>query len=164
MSGEEAVILRPGYITKDMLEKIVGTVSTDPVIEGKVIQKDVLPKAPGMKYRHYAPKGQLFIIEGIAAMVIDKINSLVYEKEEEGYKTAVLASDETENKYKCSIVKSIGSRRCEDSIAASLYDVLREMDYLNVEYIYSENFGDDILGGAVMNRMLKAASYNIIKV
>lgn len=164
VSGEEPVILRPGYITKDMLEEVVGSVSTDPVIESKVMKNDVLPKAPGMKYRHYAPKGQLFIVEGTVSMVADKINSLVYEKEEKGYKTAVIASDETKDRYKCSIVKSIGSRRCEDSIAASLYDVLREMDYLNVEYIYSESFGDDILGGAVMNRMLKAASYNIINV
>lgn len=161
VSSEETVILRPGYITKDMIKQVTGSVSTDPAVDGKVL---TAPKAPGMKYRHYAPKGQLFIIEGTAGMVVCKINSLVYEKEKEGYKTAVIATDETKDKYQCDIVKSLGPARCENSIAASLYNILREMDYLDVQYIYSESFGDDILGGAVMNRLLKAASYNIIRV
>lgn len=163
VSCEETVILRPGYITKDMIKAVVKSVSVDAAIKGAP-QKDVLPKAPGMKYRHYAPKGQLFIVEGDACMVAAKINRLAYEKEDEGYKVAVIATDESKEEYKCNIVKSIGSRKHEDSIAARLYDVLREMDYLNVKYIYSESFGDDILGGAVMNRMLKAAAYNVIKV
>lgn len=161
VSCEETVILRPGYITKDMIEDVVGNVSIDAAIKG-IPKKDILPKAPGMKYRHYAPKGQLFIVKGDDCMVAAKINRLVYEKENKGYKVAVIATDESIIDYKCNIVKSIGSRQHEDSIAARLYDVLREMDYLNVKYIYSESFGDDILGGAVMNRMLKAAAYNII--
>lgn len=163
VSGKEAVVLRPGYITKDMIREVVGSVSVDAAIEG-ALKEDVIPKAPGMKYRHYAPKGQLFIVEGAPEMVAVKINSFVYEKEKEGHKVAVIATDESKERYKCNIVKSIGSRKHEDSIAARLYGVLREMDYLNVKYIYSESFGDDILGGAVMNRMLKAAAYNIIKV
>ena len=164
VSGSKAVILRPGYITKDMLKDVLCDVSTDPAIEGIVPQKDIVAKAPGMKYRHYAPKGQLLIVEGSPDRVARKINSLVSEKDTEGYKTAVIATDETKDKYKCNIIKSIGTRKSENSIAASLYNILREMDYMEVQYIYSESFGAGILGGAVMNRMLKAAAGHIIQV
>lgn len=164
VSGSRAVILRPGYITKDMLKDVLCDVSTDPAIEGILPQKDIVAKAPGMKYRHYAPKGQLLIVEGSPDRVARKINSLVSEKDTEGYKTAVIATDETKDKYKCNIIKSIGTRKSENSIAASLYNILREMDYMEVQYIYSESFGAGILGGAVMNRMLKAAAGHIIQV
>lgn len=163
VSGSSAVILRPGYITKDMLKDVVCDISTDPAIECMVPKKDIVAKAPGMKYRHYAPKGQLLIVEGSPDKVVCKINSLVSGKDSEGYKTAVIATDETKDKYKCSIVKSIGTRKIENSIAASLYKILREMDCLGVQYIYSESFGDGILGGAVMNRMFKAAAGHIIR-
>lgn len=164
VSGSKAVILRPGYITKDMLKDVLCDVSTDPAIEGILPQKDIVAKAPGMKYRHYAPKGQLLIVEGSPDRVARKINSLVSEKDTEGYKTAVIATDETKDKYKCNIIKSIGTRKSENSIAASLYNILREMDYMEIQYIYSESFGAGILGGAVMNRMLKAAAGHIIQV
>ena len=164
VSGSKAVILRPGYITKDMLKDVLCDVSTDPAIEGLLPQKDIVAKAPGMKYRHYAPKGQLLIVEGSPDRVARKINSLVSEKDTERYKTAVIATDETKAKYKCNIIKSIGTRKSENSIAASLYNILREMDYMEVQYIYSESFGAGILGGAVMNRMLKAAAGHIIQV
>lgn len=164
VSGSKAVILRPGYITKDMLKDVLCDVSTDPAIEGILPQKDIVAKAPGMKYRHYAPKGQLLIVEGSPDRVARKINSLVSEKDTEGYKTAVIATDETKDEYKCNIIKSIGTRKSENSIAASLYNILREMDYMEVQYIYSESFGAGILGGAVMNRMLKAAAGHIIQV
>lgn len=80
VSGSKAVILRPGYITKDMLKDVLCDVSTDPAIEGILPQKDIVAKAPGMKYRHYAPKGQLLIVEGSPDRVARKINSLVSEK------------------------------------------------------------------------------------
>lgn len=111
VSGSKAVILRPGYITKDMLKDVLCDVSTDPAIEGILPQKDIVAKAPGMKYRHYAPKGQLLIVEGSPDRVARKINSLVSEKDTEGYKTAVIATDETKDKYKCNIIKSIGTRK-----------------------------------------------------
>lgn len=106
VSGSKAVILRPGYITKDMLKDVLCDVSTDPAIEGLLPQKDIVAKAPGMKYRHYAPKGQLLIVEGSPDRVARKINSLVSEKDTEGYKTAVIATDETKDKYKCNIIKA----------------------------------------------------------
>ena len=102
-------------------------------------------------------------MEGSQSAVAGRINLLTEEKEKEGYKSAVIATDERKKFYKCKIIKSIGSRKNEASIAAGLYDILREMDNLGVQYIYSESFDNDILGGAVMNRMIKAAAYHIVQ-
>ena len=163
VSGEVPVILRPGYITKSMLEEVVGEVRIDPAIVGKVMKKNIVAKAPGMKYRHYAPKGNMAIVEGDTDSVIKKINELVQDKKEHGFRAAVIATEETKDRYECDIVRSIGSRKCEGSIAAGLYDILREMDHLGAEYIYAESFEEDKLGGAIMNRMVKAAAYNFIQ-
>ena len=164
VSGEIPVILRPGYITKKMLEEVVGEVVVDPAIVSREMKKDIVAKAPGMKYRHYAPKGQMTIVEGDIEKVISYINEKVEEFEQAGHKIAVIATEETLSEYHCKIVRSIGARKSEGSIAAGLYDILREMDHLGAEYIYSESFEDDHLGGAIMNRMIKAAAYNIIEV
>ena len=96
--------------------------------------------------------------------VIEKINMLVCEREREGQKAAVIAAKESREFYRCSEVYCIGSRKNEGSIAAGLYDILRQMDHIGAEYIYAESFAEDTLGQAIMNRMLKAAGYNRIKV
>lgn len=163
VSGDIPVILRPGYITAAMLEEVVGDVKIDPAIVGKVMQKNIVAKAPGMKYRHYAPKGNMAIVEGDTDNVIRKINELVSVRKEKGQRVAVIATEETKDRYECDIVRSIGSRKCEGSIAAGLYDILREMDHLEAEYIYAESFENDKLGNAIMNRMIKAAAYNFIQ-
>lgn len=163
VSGDIPLILRPGYITAAMLEEVVGEVKIDPAIVGKVMQKNIIAKAPGMKYRHYAPKGNMAIVEGDTDNVIRKINELVYAHKEKGQRVAVIATEETKDRYECDIVRSIGSRKCEGSIAAGLYDILREMDHLEAEYIYAESFENDKLGSAIMNRMIKAAAYNFIQ-
>ena len=116
-----------------------------------------------MVLRHYAPKGQLTIVEGEIKQVVASILQMVHDKQKEGYKVAVIAAQETVNCYPSGIVYSIGSRKCEGSIAAGLYDILREMDHLGAEYIFAESFEDDNLGQAIMNRMLKAAGYHIVK-
>lgn len=164
LSGKEPMILRPGYITKEMLEEIVGRVQVDPAVLSREMKQNIVAKAPGMKYRHYAPKGQLTIIEGETGRVIDEINRLAEEQEKQGKCVAIIATEETKNKYKQGVIRSIGSRRTEGSIAAGLYDILREMDHLGAEYIYAESFADDALGQAIMNRMLKAAGYHLQKV
>ena len=163
LTGEIPTILRPGYITKEMLEEAVGPVTIDKAILADHEDPNLRPKAPGMKYRHYAPKGQLTIVEGETKQVVASILQMVHDKQKEGYKVAVIAAQETVNCYPSGIVYSIGSRKCEGSIAAGLYDILREMYHLGAEYIFAESFEDDNLGQAIMNRMLKAAGYHIVK-
>lgn len=164
LSGEEPIILRPGYINKKMLEEVIGRVQVDPAVLCREINQDIVAKAPGMKYRHYAPKGLLTIIEGETSRVIHEINRLAAEQEKQGNRVAIIATEETKNKYQQGLIRSIGSRRTEGSIAAGLYDILREMDHLGADYIYAESFADDTMGQAIMNRMLKASGYHLQKV
>jgi len=162
MTEEPPVILRPGYISEEMLEEVIGTVVLDKALEST--GKDIKPKAPGMKYKHYAPKGNLVIVEGENLAVIEKINQLVKEKEAQGFKVAVIGTEETVKYYQCSQITNIGSRIKEENIAQQLYKILREFDGANVEYMYSESFYTPKMGQAIMNRLLKAAGYNVIHV
>ena len=123
---EPPMILRPGAITKEMFEEVIGEVTVDRTL----IRPDSkqVPKAPGMKYRHYAPKGQLTLVEGDRDKVIARINELVKEKEEEGHKVGVIGTDETLDSYHADILRSIGSRQKPETVAANLYRILREFD------------------------------------
>lgn len=164
MSQDEPVILRPGYISRDQLARVAGRVVLDPAVSGKDRPEHVVAKAPGMKYRHYAPKGQLILVEGETDRVVKKILDLAEQKQEEGYKVGVIASDETAVFYPLRTVIPIGKREDPESVAAGLYRVLRECDDLGLDYIYSESFFREGLGDAIMNRMLKAAAYHLISV
>lgn len=161
MTSETPVILRPGYITKKMLEEVVGEVLVDESLLAGA-SEEVRPKAPGMKYRHYAPKAELTVVQGPLDKVTRKINELSGEKIENGYKVGVIATEETKDFYKGVQVLVIGSRDDEKSIARNLYGVLRKFDDLDVNYIYSEAFSDVGFGQAIMNRLIKAAGNNII--
>lgn len=188
LTGDVPTILRPGFITKSMLEEIIGEVTIDPAL----IEPDpnLRPKAPGMKYTHYAPKGELSIVEdaGLSGCgfsstegckksnfsgdvsktstdtVVCKINELVAEKLAAGYKVAVITTSENSDKYTCENVLVAGDRAQGETIAAKLYQVLRQCDELDVDYIFSEAFNDGELGGAIMNRLLKAAGHRVIRV
>lgn len=159
---EIPVVLRPGYISLEMLEEVLGQVRMD---KGLLItDSSVRPKAPGMKYRHYAPKADLAIVEGPQEQVTAYINRKAGEAEEQGKKVGIIAADETAAAYKNGIVRSIGSREAEETIARHLYEVLRDFDGDGVGAIYSEAFYTPKMGQAIMNRLLKAAGHKIIKV
>lgn len=153
-------ILRPGYITQDMLSKVLGQISVDRTI----LQSDSgqAPRAPGMKYRHYAPRGELTIISGPVRQVTDYINSHAAMDRERGYKTGVIGTDEVLAMYRADVVRSLGSRQDEESIARHLYGILREFDDENVDRIYSECFETTGLQQAIMNRLLKAAGHKLV--
>lgn len=161
VTGEVPVILRPGYITKDMLREVVGDVEYDPYILKREVNESIVAKAPGMKYKHYAPKGELIIYEGSQEAVVAAINKEAGKKLQEGYKVGIIGTDETFSQYSVGAVKTIGTRADEETIASGLFELLREFDKEEVEFIYSESFQDDRLGQAIMNRLLKAAGYHI---
>ncbi|MDO5402674.1 MAG: L-threonylcarbamoyladenylate synthase [Eubacteriales bacterium] len=163
LSEEVPTILRPGYITEQMLSQVLDSVITDPGIMTSV-KAGVVPKAPGMKYKHYAPNADLAIVEGSMEHVIDYINTAVKEKEKQGFKVGIMATDETKDRYKSGMVYSVGSRKSEASVAHNLFAQLRAFDQLGAQYIYSESFSTDNVGQAVMNRLIKAAGHTIINV
>lgn len=155
-------ILRPGYITREMLAGVLGRVEIDRAVlpEGS----DIAPKAPGMKYRHYAPKAELTIIAGEEEAVIKRINKLADEAKKKGLRSGVIATDATMGRYNATLVKSVGNREREEETARELYRILREFDEEEVDVIWSEAFADSGIGQAVMNRLLKAAGYRMEEV
>ena len=161
LTGETPVILRPGYITEEMLHNTIGSVETDKtILNGNSSQA---PKAPGMKYRHYAPKGSLTIVEGQAETVTKYINEKIKRCAENGSRTGVIATDETKESYFADCVKSVGRRQDEDAIAKHLFRILREFDDEDIQVIFAESFDDRGVGCAIMNRLLKAAGHQVIR-
>lgn len=163
LTEEKPMILRPGYITPEMLSEVL---QEEVVIDPGIIAADDTrkPKAPGMKYKHYAPKAEMIIVDGAQDAVIHKINELTATKRAEGKKVAVIATDETKDRYDAQVILSMGKRADEDAIAQHLYKILRECDELDVGEIYSECFQTPRIGQAIMNRLLKAAGHTVIHV
>ncbi|PEB52387.1 threonylcarbamoyl-AMP synthase [Bacillus pseudomycoides] len=153
-TSEVPTILRPGGITKEQLEEVIGTVSLDPALKDETEK----PKAPGMKYTHYAPKAPLSIVEGSR----DFIQQLVDEKKEQGYTVGILTTEEYQHVYKADVVLSCGVRSDLATVATKLYDVLRTFDASKVDVIFSESFPNEGIGNAIMNRLTKAAGHHII--
>lgn len=159
LTGQVPEILRPGYITKEMLEAQLGEVETDQTILNH--ETDAKPKAPGMKYRHYAPKGDMTLVSGEAEDVIRWVNQQVAIAQSQGKTTGVICTEETQTHYRADVVKNAGSRRDEAQIARALYRILRELDEENVDVIFAETFETKGMGQAIMNRLLKAAGHHI---
>jgi L-threonylcarbamoyladenylate synthase len=116
-----------------------------------------------MKYRHYSPKAEMFLVSGSPERVADKINRLAEEKKKEGLTVGVLATNESFSRYKADVVLSAGSAFHLEQVAAELFDALRKFDETKVDIIYSETFSEKGIGQAVMNRLKKASSGRIIE-
>lgn len=160
LTSDVPTILRPGAITKEMLERVIGRVEIDSAL--LIEDEEQKPKAPGMKYKHYAPKADLTIVEGNASKVVVYVNSRVVANKDKGVVTGVIASDENASRYSAEVVKTVGSIEDEEEIAHNLYGILREFDETEVKEIYSESFEGDGIRGAIMNRLLKAAGHKVI--
>ncbi|GAA3655720.1 L-threonylcarbamoyladenylate synthase [Asaccharospora irregularis] len=157
-TSEIPMILRPGSITKEDLEKVIGNVILDPSLEKKEDNKKA--KAPGMKYTHYSPNADVYIVSGKKEDVFQKINNLVVENQEKGLKVGVMCLSQNKKMYSGEV---IGLGNTLEEIARNLFDVLREMDKIGVDRVYSEAFTTEGLGQAIMNRLVKSAGYKIIK-
>ena len=162
VSGGCPVILRPGYITEEMLFPLIGKVELDEAVRGEP-KKDVRPRAPGMKYRHYAPRAELTVFLGSPTDVCVAIEKALKRAAAEGRRAGVLCTEESERFYDAPVKKCAGSRNEPESVARSLYDVLRSFDKEQVDCIFSESFEETPLSGAIMNRLLKAAGYRTVR-
>ncbi len=160
LTEDQPMILRPGYITKEALLSVLSGVDYDPNLSAETASGP--PKAPGMRYRHYAPKGQMWVVEGPTEAVIAEIISRTAADEAAGLRTGVLATEETADRYPTGHVIPVGARSDEESIARQLFGALREMDAAGVDHIYSESFDTPRMGQAIMNRLLKAAGHQVI--
>lgn len=160
MTVEPPQILRPGYITREMFRQVLNKVDIDVTILSD--DSGQAPKAPGMKYRHYAPKGDLTIVTGTPEAVVEYINRHAAEDKANGEKTGIIGTEEVLDRYRADVIKSVGSRKDEESIGKHLYTILREFDDESVTKIYSEGFTAEGFGQAIMNRLLKAAGHKVV--
>ncbi len=163
VSGEVPVILRPGAITKEMMEAVVDRILIDPAILSKP-SADLRPKAPGMKYTHYSPVAKVTLVRGDREGVIRKVNELCEADKAQGKKTGVMATEATKERYHADVVLSLGNRDKLEEIGANLFNHLRKFDFLGVDTVYSEVFPEEGEGLAIMNRLNKAAGYCLIDV
>ena len=163
VSGPVPMLLRPGAITIEMLRETLGQVDIDPVILGPV-SGDIKPKAPGMKYRHYAPKADMTLVEGDMDKVVAYINEQTKKAEAEGKKVGIICTEESRDLYPDGNLEVIGSREHEETVAHNLFAVLRDFDARKVDCIFSESFSKDQLGQAIMNRLCKAAGYHVVNI
>ena len=161
MTVDPPVVLRPGGISVEMLERTIGHVNVDKVLE---MGGSTVPKSPGMKYRHYSPKAEMTLVCGEPERVVDAIRALVAQNRAQNRKTGVLASSETRNRYDADVVLCPGSRNDPGSVAAAIYRCLREFDERGVDVIFSETFPEEGIGLAIMNRLKKAAGGRMIRV
>lgn len=164
LTEEVPVILRPGCVTKKMLEEVLGEVVTDQAILPENKDNSLPPKAPGMKYKHYAPKADLIIVTGEEGKVQQAINQRIADNLKKGLKTGVITTTENQEMYVGGVVQCVGSRKETGTIGRGLYKVLREFDHLQVDCIYAESFSEDGMGEAIMNRLQKAAAFAILEV
>ena len=163
VTGDVPVLLRPGYITVHDIKEVVGECLIDPAVLHKP-EDGFVPKAPGMKYRHYAPKAELTIFKGGAANVAAAINEAVKKAEEEDRKARILCAGANVHFYPEHLARPMGNDEAGEMIAHELYRALRECDEQSVDVIFSESFDDNPLSEANMNRLMKAAGYRVTEV
>lgn len=159
ISEEIPIILRPGGVTKEELEKVLGKVEVDPGLAS-----DERPRSPGQKYRHYAPKAQVTIFEGSVENQVSAICTLAAELESRGLKVGIMATAQTRHSYTKGYIISVGDRTAPLTISSNLFSILRKFDRLGVDKILAESIPKTGIGLAVMNRLYKAAGYNIVEV
>lgn len=159
-TGEHLCVLRPGGITLEMLKEIDEGVYIDKAIL-TTLDENTKPKAPGMKYKHYAPKAKVKMVQGPINKMVEKIREMVHNYIDEDLKVGIMATDETISMYDEGIVKSLGTREDLTSVTKNLFEMLRSFDDLGVDVIITEAFEEKGLGVAIMNRLKKSCGFDI---
>ncbi len=157
------VILRPGGITPEQVSRVAGAVQVDASLFGRN-DENFVPRSPGMKYTHYSPEADVYIVDGPMEKVVEFINRKCAENAAKGIKTGVLASEQTMRQYGPATVICAGDRNRPETVAAGLFDNLRRFDHLGVQVIYVEAFDAKGIGLAVMNRLYRAAGGKLINI
>ncbi len=181
LTGEKPTLLRPGAVTLEELEAVLQEkVEIDPAIIAGGVQEGIRPKAPGMKYRHYAPSGEMMLVttepmkaldyEGSEDMLQNEYhrvaNYIAGETEiavKEGHRVGILCCEESRSQYRVRYggqpvkLQVLGSRKDPLSMTHNLFRLLRQFDQDGVDMIFAESYSDRGVGFALMNRLRKAA-------
>jgi len=159
LSEEVPIILRPGGVTREQLEEVLGRVDLDPGLA-----PGERPRSPGQKYRHYAPKAAMTVVEGPIENQVKAISEIARMLEKQGFKVGIMATAQTRQFYTGGYIISAGDRDAPLTISSNIFGILRKFDRLGVDRILAEGISKDGIGLAVMNRLYKAAGNNVLKV
>ena len=165
MSGAVPILLRPGSITLEELLDLLPEIIIDPSIAGQEEPDPQELKSPGMKYRHYAPQAEMFIVEGTdLEKQMSVIKRLLCKYQQKQKKVVLFLSDQGNAYFTDSQVEVLllGSRDNLEEIAVEIYSALRHTDDMDIDVIICEGFSETGCGLAVMNRLRKASGYKII--
>lgn len=158
LSGDVAMVLRPGSITLEMLGEVLGQVNLDPSLKNK--DDNIRAKAPGMKYKHYSPQAQVYIVRaGDQEDFARRVDELCLDNAKKGLKTGVLTRSSDQHPYQAQVF-DLGESDAE--VAKNLFDSLISLDRESIDIAYVPYFEEKGLGVAIMNRLKKAAAYRII--
>ena len=157
------IVLRPGGITLEMLKEVDPRIEIDKAIMRKT-RGNLIPKAPGMKYKHYAPRAKVTIISGERKKTVEKIREIVHYNIEKGKKVCILTVEENAREYTEGINIILGSIRDLSTIAKNLFEALRKCDDLGADIVFAEGYKEEGVGVAIMNRLNKAAGFDVIEV
>ena len=158
MTGDVPTILRPGAITLEMISKLLPNAEVDK----SIITEGEIPKSPGQKYKHYAPKADAFLLIGNKDEKLKKLDKFI--SENEGKKIGIMATTELLEKinYENIAVKNLGSISNLENFGSLIFRDLRDLDKLNVDVIICEGVEETGLGMAIMNRLKKSTSNRYI--
>lgn len=162
LTGDLPVILRPGGVTKEQLSELLGAVDIDPGLS----DSGLIPRAPGMKYTHYAPKARVILLKDNGPETAKRLDGLLAENAALGRKVGLLLTAEFLAKLgdvQVDHICNLGSRRDLAGIASLLYSRLRYCDQLGLDLILTETYEEKGLGRALMNRLLKSSGYTILE-
>ena len=158
LSGDVAMVLRPGSITLEMLGEVLGQVNLDPSLKNK--DDNIRAKAPGMKYKHYSPQAQVYIVRaGDQEDFARRVDELCLDNAKKGLKTGVLTRSSDQHPYQAQVF-DLGESDAD--VAKNLFDSLISLDRESIDIAYVPYFEERGLGVAIMNRLKKAAAYRII--
>lgn len=155
LSTDQAIILRPGFYTYEFLKSIIDDIKLD----DSLVDDSKIPKSPGQKYKHYAPKAKMRVFIGNDSANYIKNLSEIHSKE--GKKVGILSFEEDKDKFKDYICLSLGSKKDLKTMSHVLFSHLREMDRLGVDIILAQGVREINLGKSIMNRMKKAAANDV---
>jgi len=161
LTGEIPVVLRPGGITPEMIREVAGEVQVSPaVLSG--LPEGQKAASPGMKYKHYSPKAKVYVADGKNAKTIAiKVNSRYDIDKNEGRMPVIICPAEDQALYEGKELIALGSGGM-DGVAGELFDALRRSDALGADVVYFHAVEAKGLGLAVMNRVMRAAEFDVI--
>ena len=160
--GEKPCILRPGGVTKAMLEGVIGPVD----LAGSILrplEKGEKALSPGMMYKHYSPDGQVTLIEGEESAVVEALRRLYAHADGEGHRACVMCFTEHVESLADCHPHDIGSKDDPAEVARRLFATLRALDDEQMDVIFSEVVPPEGVGLAIMNRLGRAAAFRTVQ-